>query len=150
MMTDTSHGVWTILHNGLRRKCPHCGQGPLLEGWLALRHECSVCGLIYERNAGDTWAFWIIGDRIPIGVAVAALYFGFGPQSLVQVIVFAAVLLTVLIGTTPYRLGVVVALDYLTRRWWPDPADILPSAPPPLPAGGTRQGAASRPGPGVS
>jgi hypothetical protein len=28
--------------------------------------SCSSCGLIFERNPGDTWAFTVIGDRLPI------------------------------------------------------------------------------------
>lgn len=133
-MIDTHHGVWSTLKNGLRRKCPHCGQGSLLKGWVTVRHECPVCGLVYERGAGDTWAFWIIGDRIPIGAAIAVLYLGFRPQTWLQTVVFGGALAAALIGTIPHRRGFVIGLDYLSRRWWPDPADVLPSAPLPLPA----------------
>jgi len=133
-MIDTHHGVWSTLKNGLRRMCPHCGQARLLEGWVTVRHDCPVCGLVYERNAGDTWAFWIIGDRVPIGAAIAVLYFGFRPQTWLQAVVFGGALATALIGTIPHRRGFVIALDYLSRRWWPDSADVLPSAPLPLPA----------------
>jgi hypothetical protein len=51
---------------------PEFGRGPLLTGWMTIRERCPECGLVYERSAGDTWAFWIIGDRIPIAIAIAA------------------------------------------------------------------------------
>ena len=35
-----------------------------------------VCGLIYERNPGDTWAFTILGDRLPVAAMVVIVYFG--------------------------------------------------------------------------
>jgi hypothetical protein len=33
---------------------------------------------VYERNPGDTWAFTIIGDRLPVALGIVLLYFGFG------------------------------------------------------------------------
>ena len=61
-----THLVVTALSRGLRKRCPHCGQGGLFAGWARHLERCSVCGLVYERNPGDTWAFTVIGDRIPI------------------------------------------------------------------------------------
>ena len=77
--------IHTALGRGWRKRCPHCGRGPLFTGWAHHLDCCSHCGLEFERNPGDTWAFTIIGDRIPIGVLIAAIYFGvarvpFGPR----------------------------------------------------------------------
>src|SRR5262245_61590790 len=118
--------VWQSLKCGLHRRCPHCGEGPILTGWMTIRDRCPRCQWIYERNAGDTWAFWIIGDRIPIALAVVAVYFGVGPRSWVQGGLLIGVVAAVLIATIPQRIGLVVALDYLSRRAWPDPLDAVP------------------------
>src|SRR5688572_26962394 len=67
--------IRTVLWRGLRKRCPHCGEGRLFSGWSQLEH-CSVCGLVFARNPGDTWAFTIIGDRVPIGVMIILIYFG--------------------------------------------------------------------------
>jgi len=117
------HSAWIALRNGLRRRCPQCGQGPLLDGWLTAREQCPICGLVYERHPGDTWAFWIIGDRIPVALAIAVVYLGFGPRTWAQGVAFLAALATLLIATIPQRSGFVYALDYLSRRHWPDPDD---------------------------
>jgi uncharacterized protein (DUF983 family) len=111
---------WDALRNGLHRTCPHCGQGPLLDGWLGARDHCPVCGLVYQRNAGDTWAFWIIGDRIPVAMAIAVVYFGVGPHTWTQGALFFAAIAIALVATIPQRMGFVIALDYLSRRYWPD------------------------------
>jgi uncharacterized protein (DUF983 family) len=87
---------------------------------MTVRPRCSQCGLVYERSAGDTWAFWIITDRIPIAIAIAAVYFGVGPRSWVQGALVIAAVAAALIATIPQRIGLVVALDYLARRLWPD------------------------------
>jgi uncharacterized protein (DUF983 family) len=95
---------------------------------MTARDRCPVCGLVYQRNAGDTWAFWIVGDRIPVGVAIAIVYLGFGPRSWIQGAFFLGALVLLLIATIPQRMGVVIALHYLSRRYWPDPDDPIPPA----------------------
>src|SRR6188474_3068091 len=75
MTRSRSKLISTALRRGLRKRCPHCGEGRLFSGWSQLQ-RCSICGLVFARNPGDTWAFTIIGDRVPIGVIVVLIYFG--------------------------------------------------------------------------
>jgi hypothetical protein len=88
-----------------------------------------VCGLVYERNPGDTWAFTVIGDRLPIAVIIVVIYFGIGRAR--PVLGFAVIVLLgiVLVWTAPNRWGVGIALHYLSRVFWPDPADPVPASP---------------------
>jgi len=74
--TLTRPFVLRALGRGWRRRCPHCGIGPLFSGWAHHLDRCTSCGLVFERNRGDTWAFTIIGDRLPLGALVVLLYFG--------------------------------------------------------------------------
>jgi len=96
-----------------------------------------VCGLVFESNPGDTWAFTIIGDRLPIGAMVAVVYFGVVRSHRVLGFTMLAVLAAVLIWTSPNRWGVGMALHYLSRVYWPDPADPIP---PPVPGPGGQAG----------
>jgi hypothetical protein len=90
-----------------------------------------VCGLIYERNPGDTWAFTIIGDRLPVGALIALVYFGvFRANRLLGLATFAVVGVLFLL-TSPNRWGVGIALHYLSRVYWPDPSDPVPDEVPP-------------------
>ena len=122
--------VLTALGRGISKRCPHCGQGPLFEGWAHHLERCRVCGLVYERNPGDTWAFTIIGDRLPIAAIVALIYFGFGRSHHVLGLLTFLALGVVLIWTAPNRWGVGIALHYLSRVIWPDPEDPVPGAQP--------------------
>jgi uncharacterized protein (DUF983 family) len=108
--------------------CPHCGAAPIFEGWAQTRERCPACGLVFERNAGDTWAFTIIGDRLPIAAAVVVIYFGVFRADAVLGTVALIALGAVVIATAPNRWGVGIALHYLSRRWWPDPDDPVPDA----------------------
>ena len=119
--------AWTAIRRGLLKVCPHCGEGPIFERWAQTRNECPRCGLVFERNAGDTWAFTIIGDRLPIAAAVVVIYFGLFRSSPAIGTIALVALAVIVIATAPNRWGVGIALHYLSRRWWPDPDDPIPS-----------------------
>jgi hypothetical protein len=98
----------------------------LFSGWSHHLERCSICGLVYERNPGDTWAFTVIGDRLPIAAIVALIYFGYGRSHHVLGVLTFLALGAVLVWTAPNRWGVGIALHYLSRVLWPDPADPVP------------------------
>jgi hypothetical protein len=85
-----------------------------------------VCGLVFARNAGDTWAFTIFGDRLPIGAMIVLIYFGVVRSHLVLGLTMLIALGALVIWTAPNRWGVAIALHYLSRVYWPDPADPIP------------------------
>ncbi len=114
------------ISRGWRKRCPHCGVGAIFSGFAHHLERCSVCGLIYERNPGDTWAFTIIGDRLPIGVLIAVIYFGIFRSSRTLGIVAFAIVAVLFVITSPNRWGVGIAIHYLTRVFWPDPSDPVP------------------------
>ena len=117
--------IGAALRRGLRKRCPHCGEGPLFSRWSHFK-SCSSCGLIFVPSPGDTWAFVIFGDRLPIGVIIVVIYFGVVRSHPVLGLTMLAVLLALLVWTAPNRWGVGIALHYLSRVYWPDPADPLP------------------------
>jgi uncharacterized protein (DUF983 family) len=133
MARSGSKLIARALGRGLRKRCPHCGEGQLFSGWSFIE-RCSVCGLVFARNPGDTWAFTIIGDRLPIGAMIVLIYFGVVRSHRVLGLTALVVLLALAIWTSPNRWGASIALHYLSRVYWPDPADPIP----PLPAAGPR------------
>ena len=70
-----------VLWRGVRRRCPHCGQGPVFVRWMTMHDTCRVCGLRYLRNQGDTWLYWIVMDRIPLAIGLILVVF-FGVSAL--------------------------------------------------------------------
>jgi uncharacterized protein (DUF983 family) len=117
--------IATALGRGLRKRCPHCGEGRLFSGW-SFFERCSVCGLVFARNAGDTWAFTIIGDRLPVAAMIVVIYFGVLRSHRVLGITMLIALAGLVIWTAPNRWGASIALHYLSRVYWPDPADPIP------------------------
>ena len=121
--------VRTVLWRGVRRRCPHCGQGRLFSRWITFHPRCANCGLVYLRNQGDTWLYWIVLDRIPIGAGIVAIYFGFRITGFVSGMLFFLAIAGPLFATMPQRQGVALALSYLARVWFPDESDAIPPSP---------------------
>ena len=124
-MTPSRTRFITALRRGLRKRCPHCGEGELYSGWSE-RERCSICGLIFVRNPGDTWFFTIVGDRLPIGAIIVLIYFGVVRSRPVLGVTLLVILVVLLFWSTPNRWGAGIALHYLSRVYWPDPADPIP------------------------
>jgi uncharacterized protein (DUF983 family) len=127
MKPSRSTLIGTALRRGLRRRCPHCGEGPLFSGW-SFFERCSSCGLVFVPNPGDTWAFTIFGDRLPIGAIIVLIYLGVVRSHPVPGLTILVALLGLLVWTAPNRWGMGIALHYLSRVYWPDPADPIPPA----------------------
>ena len=118
------------LRRGWSKRCPHCGTGPLFSGWSHHLDRCSHCGLVYERNPGDTWAFTIIGDRVPIAILIGLIYFGVVRRHFALGVGLIVLALIWILWTAPNRWGVGIALHYLSRVYFPDPEDPIPEEPP--------------------
>jgi uncharacterized protein (DUF983 family) len=110
--------VSEVLRRGLRGRCPQCGEGPLFVRFLKTHERCSSCGLVYQRDYGDTWLFIIITDRIPMLFGIAALYFGFRAEHWLGNAAFFLALALPIVVTIRHRVGLALALDYLSRRWF--------------------------------
>jgi uncharacterized protein (DUF983 family) len=121
----TNPPLKVALFNGLRRRCPRCGQGPLFRRGLKTFERCSECNLLFQRDYGDTLMFMIITDRIPILFGIAALYFGIHPNGWASTVFFFAALSVPLLSTLRERQGLALALDYVVRVKLSDPSDEL-------------------------
>ncbi|MDQ3280881.1 MAG: hypothetical protein M3Q69_05670 [Acidobacteriota bacterium] len=117
--------IRTVLGRGLRQKCPRCGVGAIFRRWLVFHERCSACGLLLQRNYGDTWMFTNLMDRVPLLFGIAAIYFGFRVTGLVTGTIFAVALSVPMIATMKHRQGLALALDYLSRVYLPDPSDEI-------------------------
>ena len=117
--------IRTALGRGLRRRCARCGEGQLFRRGLKTYERCSECGLLYQRDHGDTLMFMIITDRIPLLAGIAILYFGIHPNGWLSTAFFFGALSLPLLATLRERQGLALALDYLLRLYLRDDSDEL-------------------------
>ncbi|MFK7751155.1 MAG: DUF983 domain-containing protein [Sedimentitalea sp.] len=61
---DTANDIrplWPAFRRGWRRKCPNCGSGPLLKGYLGVHQSCTVCRQdLHHHRADDGPAYLTI------------------------------------------------------------------------------------------
>lgn len=115
-----------ILWRGLSKRCPRCGRGRLFDGWFRSRDSCESCGLLYEASPGSVWAYWIVGDRIFVVLALLPFYLTLPVPDPARRAAYCIVLLLPLLLTMPNRLGLGRAIDFLWRIYWGDPNEAEP------------------------
>ena len=50
---DTDRPLKPAIWRGWRRRCPSCGAGPMLKGYLKVRPSCPVCGENFNHARAD-------------------------------------------------------------------------------------------------
>ena len=124
-LAPTRPRILDVLKRGLRRRCPRCGEGNLFRRGITTYERCSECNLKFQRDYGDTLAFMIITDRVPLFLGIVAVYFGFQSLSPSVAMIFLGAMVVPMIATIRERQGLALALDYLSRVYFPDPSDEI-------------------------
>ena len=79
-MSDPAYPPLSTLSTGLRCRCPRCGKGPLLKGYLTIRDACPACGLDYSfADPADGPAFFAMTGIGIVGM-MAFMWFEFSVQ----------------------------------------------------------------------
>lgn len=114
----------TILWRGWRRRCPHCGLGPIYQGWLALHDRCPQCNFKYLADQGDLWAYLVVIDRaVFLFPLVVLIYFRLNNPASWWFYLSSSAVFFGLIYTFPHRNGLGLGCDYYFRRKWGDLAE---------------------------
>lgn len=105
-----------LLH-GWRKRCPNCGIGAMMHGFLKVRETCEICGEELHHHRADDAPAWatilIVGH-----VVVALLLFvevRFAPPLWVHWAIWPALTLGMSIWLLPRIKGMVVAMQWARR-----------------------------------
>lgn len=110
---DTRTACW----RGASGKCPACGDGPLMSGYLKVRDECAVCGeeLFHHRaDDGPAWATIIISGHLvaPLMLLVFELW---RPEAWVMAVGFSTVFTLAALFLLPRLKGAFVGFQWAKR-----------------------------------
>ncbi|MEM9708418.1 MAG: DUF983 domain-containing protein [Pseudomonadota bacterium] len=107
------------LLRGWRRRCPCCGKGPMMQGYLKVRPTCAVCGeRLGGHKADDGPAYLtilIVGHAL--GPAMVWVFAEFRPEPLVFASVFVTGAVAMSLYLLPRMKGVVVAFQWAKRLY---------------------------------
>ena len=118
MQTNEIEGVerelWPAVRKGWRRRCPNCGNGALLKGYLKVRDTCPVCREeLHHHRADDGPAYLTI---LIVGHLMAPLlhiaFVTYRPEPLVLFTIFAIGCVALSLYLLPRLKGVIVAVQW--------------------------------------
>lgn len=102
---------------GWRRRCPCCGSGPLLRGYLQVRDTCAVCNTeLHHQRADDGPAYLtilIVGKLMAPLLLVAFTWYR--PDPLLLAAVFSIGTVALSLYLLPRLKGVMVGIQWAKR-----------------------------------
>ncbi|MEM8850301.1 MAG: DUF983 domain-containing protein [Pseudomonadota bacterium] len=110
-----SQALW----RGWRRKCPRCGEGAMMEGYLTVREVCDTCGQeLYHHRADDgpPYLTLLIVGHI-IGPAMLWVFVAYEPSPLTFMAIFGLGALVLSLWFLPRLKGALIAIQWATRMY---------------------------------
>lgn len=114
---DDERPLTQALMRGWRCRCPNCGSGPMLRGYLTVRESCPVCGeALHHQRADDGPAYLtilIVGHLM--APAILWVFTTYRPDPWVLASVFTVGTVALSLFLLPRLKGVMVALQWAKR-----------------------------------
>ena len=106
----------TVIARGLTRRCPGCGEGAVLKGYLERLPSCDICKTDFSRISADDGPAW--ATLIVVGHVLAPLLVVLGRDERVPVwaaiVILAVLMLAGVWWTLPRAKGLFIALIWRT------------------------------------
>ena len=107
----------TALIRGWRRRCPACGKGEMMDGYLQVRRACPECGTeLHHHRADDgpAWATILITGHL-MAPLMLIVFITFRPKGWVMAVGFSTVFVALSLWLLPRFKGAFVALQWAKR-----------------------------------
>lgn len=116
-LDEPHRDTWLAARRGMRMRCPACGEGRLLAGYLKPAATCSNCGEPTGDIRADDAPAW--ATILLVGHIVSPLFFLFATQDanagLLAFFLIAAVVVGLTFTLLPRMKGLFVGLIWATR-----------------------------------
>ncbi|AJE48065.1 DUF983 domain-containing protein [Celeribacter indicus] len=114
---DGERPLRPALLRGWKRRCPACGSGPILKGYLTVREACPVCGEPFHHHRADDGPAYL--TILIVGHLMAPIlgwfYVAFRPDPLFLIAVFATGCVALSLYLLPRLKGLIVAFQWAKR-----------------------------------
>lgn len=122
MTADPAWPRLSTLKTGLACRCPRCGKGPLLRGFLKVRDRCEVCGQDFSfADPADGPAFFGMSAVGVLGmVGMMALEFNLHPPVWVHLLVTFPLIILGCLGVLRPLKGWLIAEQYVHKAAPPE------------------------------
>lgn len=114
------------LWRGWRRRCPACGTGPMMKGYLTVHDSCPVCGEeLHHQRADDGPAYLtilIVGHLM--APSIFLYYAAFRPSPTMLAALFSAGTILLSLFLLPRLKGMLVAIQWAKRMHGFGPPEV--------------------------
>lgn len=108
--------IWRAMRRGLALRCPACGQGRIMAGYLRQADACAGCGLrtgLIRADDGPAWATILL-----VGHLISPLFFVFAQREQTPWLPFLAIsalVLALTLAILPRMKGLFIGLIWASR-----------------------------------
>lgn len=105
------------LRRGWARRCPACGEGAMMDGYLTVRQSCPVCGTeLHHHRADDgpAWATILITGHL-MAPLMLIVFITWRPEGWVMALGFSAAFVALSLWLLPRLKGGFVGLQWAKR-----------------------------------
>ncbi len=115
--TAQDRPTWPAMRRGWNGKCPSCGTGPMLRGYLTVRDSCPACGTdLHHHRADDGPAYLTI---LIVGHLMAPLlmfvFTTWRPEPATLIAIFSLFVVVTSLYLLPRIKGAMVGLQWAKR-----------------------------------
>ena len=102
---------------GWRRRCPSCGSGPMMRGFLTVRDRCAVCGESLHHHRADDGPAWltILVTGHLMAPLLLTIHEVFRPEPWIMAIGLSVVFTLLALYLLPRLKGVFVGFQWARR-----------------------------------
>ena len=105
------------LWRGFLRRCPHCGKGPLIAGYLKAAERCSACGEVLHHHCADDappyFTIFIVGHIVVPSVLIVEKLWQ--PPLVLHFALWLVVTLALTFLIMPSVKGAIIGLQWALR-----------------------------------
>lgn len=109
--------LWQSMRRGWRRRCPACGSGPLMDGYLKVRDDCPVCEEeLHHQRADDGPAYLtILAVTHIVGPFIGIVYLMGSPDPILVAIGLSIAVVLLSLYLLPRLKGMMVGIQWSKR-----------------------------------
>ena len=118
MLTDPAARPLALsLRRGWVRRCPNCGNGAMMQGYLTVRHDCPACGEVLSHHRADDGPAYLtilITGHLMAPILLMS-FVKFRPEPMVLFTIFGLGTVALSLYLLPRLKGAMVALQWAKR-----------------------------------
>jgi uncharacterized protein (DUF983 family) len=118
--------VWLSVKRGLMLRCPNCGKGKVLAGYLKPAAACGACGESFAEIRADDGPAW--ATILLVGHLTSPFFFLFATPdaatSFTPFLIVAGAMMAMTLTLLPRMKGLFIGLIWANRAGDPAPGDL--------------------------